>query len=58
MLAASFPIHDWQFWATTAIALAAGAWLLRGVLPIPWLKRRRRGKGKRVNITVGGKSVR
>lgn len=56
LLSASLPTHDWQFWATTAIALVALLWLLRGVLPIPFLKRRKK-RGKRVSITVGGKSV-
>jgi hypothetical protein len=56
--AAAFPVNDWQFWVVTALAALAAAWLLRGVLPIPWLIKRRRAKrGRtRVTLTVGGKS--
>jgi hypothetical protein len=52
-----FPVQDWQFWATTAIAALAVAWLLRGVVPVPFLaKRHRRKKSqRRVNLTIGGK---
>lgn len=57
-LAAEFPISDWQFWAVTLIALAAAAWLLKGVLPIPYLTKRAKAKKqtKRVSLTVEGKS--
>jgi hypothetical protein len=53
------PVQDWQFWATTALAALALAWILRGVLPIPILSKRHRQKKRqrRVNLTVGGKSV-
>lgn len=53
----SLPIHDWQFWATTGAAIFALAWLLRGVLPIPFLSRRhrRRKNQKRVTLTVDGR---
>jgi len=48
------PIGDWQFWATGVLALAALAWLLRGVLPIPWLSARhaRRKRTTRVELTI------
>lgn len=51
------PIDDWQFWATTLVFLFALAWLLRGVLPIPFLSQRhkRRKRQTRVTLTVGGK---
>ncbi len=54
----SFPIHDWQFWVTTAIFVAAAAWLLRGVLPIPFLTRhyRRTRTERRATLTIGGKT--
>jgi hypothetical protein len=57
-LASSFPISDWQFWVVTAVFLVAAAWLLKGVLPIPWLsKRAKRKKGtKQVSLTIGGKA--
>lgn len=52
----SFPVHDWQFWVATAIALGAAMWLVRAVTP--WGKRRkRRGSGKRATLTVKGKAV-
>ena len=59
MLAVSLPVADWQFWAVTALFVGALAWILRGVLPIPFLSRRHQQKKRqrRVNITVGGKSV-
>ena len=58
MLASAFPIDDWQFWAVTLVFLAAAAWLLKGVLPIPWLTRRAKAKKqtKHVSITVEGKT--
>lgn len=58
MLGMSFPVGDWQFWAVTAIAVVAFAWLTRNVLPIPVLNRRAKAKKtqKRVTLTIGGKS--
>lgn len=55
----SIPIHDWQFWATTAVFILAVAWLLRGVLPIPILsaRHRQRKRQTRVTLTVGGKAA-
>jgi hypothetical protein len=57
-LAAEFPITDWQFWVVTLVAVAAAAWLFKGVVPIPWLSRRAKAKKqtKRVSITVEGKT--
>lgn len=52
-----FPVHDWQFWVATAAFVAAGAWLLRAVLPVPWLKKRRSRRGQRATLTVGGRPV-
>jgi hypothetical protein len=56
---AAFPVHDWQFWVATAIFLFAAAWLLRGVLPVPWLSRRHEQKKSRraVRLTIEGKSL-
>jgi hypothetical protein len=52
--------YDWQFWVATAVVACAAAWLLRGVVPVPYLTRRynRRKHEKRVPLTVSGKSVR
>lgn len=56
----SLPIHDWQFWVATGIFALALAWLLRGVLPIPFLsrnaKRRKRGERK-ATLTISGEPV-
>jgi hypothetical protein len=56
---ARFPIDDWQFWVVTAAAAVAAGWLLRGVLRaiVPERYRRRRGRGRRATLTVGGKPV-
>ena len=52
----AFPIGDWQFWIATAIFVFAAAWLLRAVLPIPWLSARlkRKKHERRVTLTVEG----
>lgn len=57
-LAAAFPIHDWQFWVATGAFVLALAWLLKGVLPIPFLSKRAKAKKtqKRVSITIEGKA--
>jgi hypothetical protein len=56
---AGFPVHDWQFWAATAVFVFAAAWLLRGVLPVPVLTRRheRKKHERGVRLTVKGKPV-
>lgn len=57
-LAAAFPVHDWQFWVATGLAVLALAWLLKGVLPIPFLSKRAKAKKqtKHVSLTIGGKT--
>lgn len=50
-----FPVHDWQFWVVTLLALGALCYLLRGVLP--GAKKRKAIKRGRTTLTVGGKSV-
>ena len=49
------PVNDWQFWAVTTLFIAALAWLFRSMIPSRRLRRRR--QERKVNITVGGKSV-
>ncbi len=58
MLAATFPVYDWQFWVVTALFLAAAVWLLKGFIPIPWLSKRAKRKKatKHVSLTIDGKS--
>ncbi|MHC4948794.1 MAG: hypothetical protein ACYTG1_11115 [Planctomycetota bacterium] len=46
------PWGDWQFWVVTVLAVGAG-WL--GVRP--FLPGRGRGRGRRVDLTVGGRSL-
>lgn len=49
----SLPIGDPQFWIVTAIALAAGLWLLRGLLP----GRKQRRSQHRATLTIGGRPI-
>ncbi len=52
----AFPIGDWQFWIATAIFVIAAIWLLRPILPIPFLKRRRGGgRRQKATLTIEGK---
>ncbi len=55
----SLPIHTLDFWLVTGAFAAALVYLLRGVLPIPFLRERsRRNRGERpAKLTVGGKPV-
>ena len=55
----SLPVGDWQFWVVTGLALAAVLWMLRGVVPVPFLtaRYRRKKRERRVNLTVGGRTV-
>lgn len=55
----SFPTGDWQFWAVTALALGAAVWMLRGILPIPGLKKRRarRRSERSASLTIKGKAI-
>ena len=57
-LSAAFPVNDWQFWVATGAFVLALAWLLKGVLPIPFLSKRAKAKKtqKRVSITIEGKA--
>lgn len=50
----TMPLYDWQFWVVTAFVVLAAAWLLRGIVPVPFLSRRhRRNRSeRRVNLTV------
>ena len=49
------PVDDWQFWVATALAAAALWYVLTRVLPLPALLGKRKQRGRRVNLTVGGK---
>lgn len=52
-LAFTFPVDDWQFWAVSACALGAVAYLFRGLLPAKKRKRRE----KRVTLTIDRKKA-
>ncbi len=53
------PFRTLEFWLVTLAFAAALVYLLRGVLPIPFLSARaRRKKGERpAKLTIGGKPV-
>lgn len=53
------PVNDWQFWVVTGLALLAAGYLLRNVVPVPFLSRRAKRKKheSRATLTVGGKRV-
>lgn len=57
-LGASLPVHDWQFWVVTALAVVAAVAVARAVLPAGLLPRRlRRATGqRRATLTVGGRA--
>ena len=57
-LGAHLPVGDWQFWAVTGFFVLAIGWIFRGSLPVIGKRYKRRKKQRRVNITVGGKTVR
>jgi hypothetical protein len=60
VLAASLPVHDWQFWVASGLALAAAVYLLSKLVPVPWLskKRKQRRQRTKATLTIGGKVVR
>ncbi|MFN5943626.1 MAG: hypothetical protein ACK5ZG_12055 [Phycisphaerae bacterium] len=49
------PVHDWQFWVVTAIALVALVYLLRRVVPAGLLGKKK--PGTKTSLTIGGKAV-
>jgi hypothetical protein len=50
------PLGDWQFWVATALALAAGAWLVWS-LGFKRVVQRWRKHRVKATLTVGGKPV-
>ncbi len=52
------PVHDWQFWVTTLVALMALGYLLRNIVPVPfWSKRaKRKQHERRATLTVSAAS--
>jgi len=50
------PIHDWQFWIVSALALCAVLYILRVVLPVGWNPLRRKQPGVRTTLTISGKA--
>jgi hypothetical protein len=51
----SFPVYDWQFWAVTGVFVAAMVWVFRGALP--GSAKRRKKRGHRATLTLGGRAV-
>jgi hypothetical protein len=58
VLAMAFPVHDWQFWVVTLLALVALYAVARSLIPAglwpKWLGSKRQ-KGKRATLTVSAK---
>lgn len=54
LLAASLPVHDWQFWVATVIALAAAYFVLRMILPKSWFPGRK-APSRKVTLTIDGR---
>ena|GEM_PF-847511 len=55
----SLPIHDWQFWIATTLAAIALIAVLRALVPQAAFPKflRRKPKGRRAMLTVGGQAV-
>jgi hypothetical protein len=51
------PVHDWQFWVVTLIALIAAALVLRAIIPDKWQPWRKKSKGSKATLTIGGAPV-
>ncbi|MBL9000808.1 MAG: hypothetical protein JNK25_06690 [Phycisphaerae bacterium] len=49
------PVSDWQFWAVTAMAVLAAAYIVRALIPPQYRPLRRRGKS--TTLTIDGRSV-
>jgi hypothetical protein len=52
----TLPLHDWQFWAVTAVALVALWFVLRELVPGNWWPWKRKPKGKAASLTIEGKA--
>lgn len=50
----AFPVHDWQFWAVTAMMLAAVGYILWQLVP---RLTGRKGRRHKATLTIGGKPV-
>lgn len=55
----SLPVHDWQFWIATTLAAVALIAVLRALVPQAAFPKflRRKPKGRRATLTVGGQAV-
>jgi len=53
----SLPVHDWQFWVVTALALVAALTTARKLLPARWRPWGRKPRGRGATLTVGGRTV-
>jgi hypothetical protein len=50
------PVHDWQFWVVTIIALTAALLIVRALLPERFRPFKRRRRGKAATLTIKGKA--
>lgn len=46
----SFPVHDWQFWAVTAVFAGAAAWMAKSLIP-----RAKHRRTRRATLTIEGR---
>ncbi|MBY0113321.1 MAG: hypothetical protein K2Y21_10895 [Phycisphaerales bacterium] len=52
---AALPLHDWQFWVATAIALIALWIVINSVVPPSLLPWKRKPKGTKASLTISAK---
>lgn len=52
-----FPVHDWQFWVVTVLALASAGFIAHRIVPAKWLPWRKKAKGRSATLTIGGRPV-
>lgn len=55
----NLPIHDWQFWIATTLAVVALIAVLRALVPQGLIPKflRKKPKGRRATLTLGGQAV-
>ena len=51
------PLHDWQFWVATLVALLAAAWMFWRMFGGMIKRRRGRGATRRVELTLDRRAV-
>lgn len=53
----NLPLSDWQFWVATLAAVFAAGYLLRNLLPVPFLSRRAKARRseRKATLTISAK---